>query len=218
MRSDNMKNHLIGQFESKKVLYAILEALGEEMDELTTAMQDIRDKRWINTGEGAQLDGIGEIVSQSRQVNEAVQIPFLGFDGQPNAQGFEIGRFRDSWETWLRSVNMSDPEYRIVLKAKVVKDTSPCTAEDTISSLRFIFDAPTVVVHDRGNAKFSAAIGRRLNDNEIAVAKVLDLFVRAGGVGIIEMEHYHADNYFGFLGQLNAKGFEVGTFADLIKK
>ncbi len=215
-RAAAMERHLIGQFAGNPVFAAFLAAVAGELAELDTMFSDLRDKRWIDTGEGVQLDGIGELVDQSRQITDAVQIPFFGFEGQPNAQGFEVGRFRDSWEGWLTSVNLDDPEYRMVLRAKIRKDTSPGTTEDTISSLRFIFDAEKVIIHDRGNAKFSAAIGRRLEANEITVARALDLFVRAGGVGILEASHFDAENYFGFYGQPDAKGFEVGTFADAI--
>lgn len=216
-RAASMAGHLIGQFSGKPVFAAFLAAIGGELDELDQALADLRDKRWIDTGDGVQLDGIGELVNQSRQVADAVTIPFFAFEGQPNAQGFEVGRFRDNWEGWLTSVNLGDPEYRMVLRAKIRKDTSPGTTEDTIASLRFIFDADRVVIRDCGNAKMAAAIGRRLNENELSVARALDLFVRAGGVGIVDASHFDADNYFGFYGQKDAKGFETGTFADSIE-
>nr|DAY57416.1 MAG TPA: Protein of unknown function (DUF2612) [Caudoviricetes sp.] len=213
-RSESMENHLIGQFKGKRVLRAILEALGEEMDELEQVFADLRDKRWIDTGEGAQLDGIGTIVNQPRQIADAIQIAFFGFQGQDNALGFEQGRFRDQWETWLQSVNLSDPEYRKLLWLKVFKNISTGTAEDTIVSTRRIFDAPYVVLSELGNAKIFIGIGRVLNKNELAIAKAMDLIVRAGGVGVKGMSMFNYDNYFGFLGQPNAKGFEVGSFAD----
>lgn len=213
-RSESMENHLIGQFKGKRVLRAILEALGEEMDELEQVFADLRDKRWIDTGEGAQLDGIGTIVNQPRQIADAIQIAFFGFQGQDNALGFEQGRFRDQWETWLQSVNLSDPEYRKLLWLKVFKNISTGTAEDTIVSTRRIFDALYVVLSELGNAKIFIGIGRVLNKNELAIAKAMDLIVRAGGVGVKGMSMFNYDNYFGFLGQPNAKGFEVGSFAD----
>lgn len=213
-RSESMENHLIGQFKGKRVLRAILEALGEEMDELEQVFADLRDKRWIDTGEGAQLDGIGTIVNQPRQIADAIQIAFFGFQGQDNALGFEQGRFRDQWETWLQSVNLSDPEYRKLLWLKVFKNISTGTAEDTIVSTRRIFDAPYVVLSELGNAKIFIGIGRVLNKNELAIAKAMDLIVRAGGVGVKGMSMFNYDNYFGFLDQPNAKGFEVGSFAD----
>jgi len=209
-----MKGHLIGQFQDKKVLNAIIEALGEELDELDAVFDDLRNKRWIDTGEGKQLDGIGEIVGQARQISNALAIPFFGFEGQLGTMGFEQARFRDTNETWLESYNLSDPEYRRVLWAKVGKNITDGTAEKTIDSISFIFNAPHVFVGETGNAKIAIGVGRRLTKGDMLLADAVDLLVRAGGVGVDWKTQFNYDGYFGFLGQLNAKGFEAGSFAD----
>lgn len=213
-RAERMQGHLLAQFANKPILYAILDAFGAELDEVGKAFRDLKEKRWIDTAEGAQLDGIGQIVNQPRQIKDAIPLSFFGFDGQDNALGFDVGRFRDSWEVWLHSVNLSDPEYRKILWCKVFKDVSNGTAEDTIISTKRIFDAPYVSLTEVGNAKITLGIGRLLTTNEIALARAVDLIVRAGGVGVQGMSSFNYDNYFGFWGQPNAKGFDVGLFAD----
>lgn len=215
-RADNMKSHLIGQFQDKAVIYALLEAIGEELDELEQAFDALRNDRWIDTGEGVQLDGIGTLVNQPRQASEAIQIAFFGFQGQENALGFEQGRFRDRGETWLQSVNLSDPEYRKILWLKVFKDVASGTAEDTINSIQRIFEAPYVTLTEIGNAKIMLGIGKKLDVNDIALARAVDLVVRAGGVGLERAIMFDYENYFGFIDQRNAKGFEQGIFADEI--
>lgn len=75
---ESMKSHMLGQFVGKPVFEAFLTAIGGELNELEQMFTDLRDKRWIDTAEGAQLDGIGEIVNQNRQVPDAVTIPFSG--------------------------------------------------------------------------------------------------------------------------------------------
>lgn len=64
IHSDRMKDHLIAQFADKPVIYAELDALGAELDLLRQAFTDLREKRWIDTGEGMQLNGIGTIVDR----------------------------------------------------------------------------------------------------------------------------------------------------------
>lgn len=214
MRSDKMKGHLLAQFADKRNLYALLETLGEEMDEIEAAFSQLGSARWIDTAQGAQLDGLGEIVGQTRQINEAVQLAFFGFRKQPNAQGFEMGRFRNTNEQWLASVSLSDPEYRPMLWQKVAKNSSDGTLESMINSLSFIFDTDKIIIEELGNAKLGVAIGRRLNANTVSLAKAVDLMVRAGGVGIKWRAMYAAGSYLGFLGQPEAKGFEAGSFAD----
>ena len=211
-----MKNNLISQFQGKTVLSAILDALNEELAEISAVASDLKNKRWIDTGFGVTLDGIGDIVGQSRIVESAVTIPFFGFYGQPSALGFGVGRFRDSGETWQFSSKLGDAEYKKLLWAKVFKNVSQCTTEDTIQALRFIFSVEKVIVEDAGNAKIRIGIGRELSASEIALAKAYCLMIRAGGVGIDEIVQFDADAVFGFLGQPNIKGFELGKFADNI--
>ena len=213
-RAESMQGHLIGQFDNKPILLAILTALGEEMDTLNAVFADLKEKRWIDTGEGVQLDGIGQIVARSRQIDKAIAVPFFGFQGQIGTLGFEQARFRDLNENWLASYNLADAEYRPVLWAKVAKNIANGTAEDTISSLKFIFNAPYVVLEEIGNAKIAVGIGRRLLQSDIILADAIDLMIRAGGVGMTWKRHFNYDSYFGFLGQPNAKGFDVGSFAD----
>lgn len=216
-KSDEMKSHLIKQFWGKKVLAAELEALGEEFDDILTACKALRGERWIDTGVGVQLDGIGEIVGRDRIIANAIALPFFGFYGQPNILGFEVGRFRDSGEAWQASTVLGDSEYRLILWAKVFKNITKCTFEDTIKSLTFIFSVDTVIVEDAGNAKIRIAIGRRLTAAEIVTIRAYSLLIRAGGVGIKYVVMYVKDGYFGFLGQPNALGFEEGEFADIIE-
>ena len=81
----------------------------------------------------------------------------------------------------------------------------------------FVFNAPSVALVERGNAKISLAIGRELSDNDIVLGRALNLFIKAGGVGLEWKSQYDYDSYFGFLGQPNAKGFGDGKFSDLIE-
>ena len=215
-KSDEMKQLLIKHFWGKPVLAAELEALGEELDEITAELDRLREERWIETGIGKQLDGIGEIVGRDRIIANAISLPFFGFYGQPNALGFEVGRFRDSGEAWQAATVLQDPEYRLILWAKVFKNITQGTAEDTIKSLTYIFQIDTVVVEDAGNAKIMLGIGRYLTAAELVMVKAYNLFIRAGGVGMKWAVMYNKDNYFGFLGQKNAKTFDVGEFADMV--
>ena len=216
-KSEEMKAHLIKQFWEKPILAAELEALGEEFSEIEAALYDLREKRWIDTGVGVQLDGIGEIVGRDRIIANAIALPFFGFYGQPNILGFEVGRFRDSGEAWQASTVLGDAEYRLILWAKVFKNITKCTFEDTIKSLTFIFRIDTVVVEDAGNAKIRIAIGRKLTSAEIVTIRAYNLLIRGGGIGIRYVVMYEKDGYFGFLGQKNALGFDEGEFADIIE-
>lgn len=215
-RAASMQAHLIGQFHGRPVISAILDAFAAELDELNKCAEDLKNKRWIDTGEGAQLDGIGDIIGQGRQIDDAVQIPFFGFAETENGLSFGVGRFFDSWEMWLKSVNLADPEYRLLLKSKIFKNKTQCTAEETITSLKNIYNADLVLIEDRGNAKIGLAIGRILTQSEIRTAAAVNLLIRGAGIGCDYIEQFDRSGYFGFCEQVNAKGFEAGKFADII--
>lgn len=222
--ADRMRQHLISQFQweiidskiygDKPVLRAILSALGAEMDELNQAVNDLKNKRWIDTAEGVQLDGIGEIVDRNRQIDKAIAIKVFGFYGQPNIAGFGGARFRGTNESSLSTYVLNDAEYGLVLALKAMKNNSRATAEDTIKSLKYIYNVPTISFEEVGNANVIVGIGKVLSDNEKLLANAADLVIRAGGVGL-KYKSYYPAVYFGFLSQPNARGFGVGSFAHI---
>ena len=217
MRSESIINHLLMQFSYSVNMQIFLNALGEELDELTQALDDLQNNRWINTGSGVQLDNIGVLIDRSRNIAGSIQLEFFAFYDQPNALSFGVGRFRDTPATeYLATSILDDETYRPVLWHKVSKDTTTGTAESTIESVKFIYNAPFVALSEMGNAKIGIGIGRELNDNDIVLARALDLFVRAGGVGLDFVEQIPT-NYFGFVDQPGVKGFEVGALPTLIE-
>lgn len=211
-----MINHLLMQFSQATNMHIFLNALGAELDELTTALEDLQNKRWIDTGSGVQLDNIGVLIDRSRQIAGSIQLEFFAFYDQPNALSFGVGRFRDTPAVeYLATSILDDETYRPVLWHKVAKDTTTGTTESTIESVKFIFSAPFVTLSELGNAKIGIGIGRELTDNDVVLAMALDLFIRAGGVGLEYVEEIPT-LYFGFVDQ-NAYGFEVGALPTLIE-
>ena len=211
-----MINHLLMQFSKSVNMRIFLNALGAELDELTQVLNDLQNKRWIDTGSGVQLDNIGVLINRSRYIEGSIQLEFFGFIDQPNIQTFGVGRFRDTTAvTYVTSAVLDDETYRPVLWHKVSKDTTNGTTESTIESLKFIFNAPFVIVREKGNAKFDVGIGRELSDNDITLARAINLFIKAAGVGV-DLKYKIPEKYFGFRCQPNAYGFEVGSFPDEI--
>ena len=216
MIAERMINHLIMQFSKSVNMKAFLTALGDELDELNQALDDLQNKRWIDTGSGVQLDNIGVLIDRSRNIAGAIQLEFFGFLDQPNIQTFGVGRFRDTTAVvYTVSSVLDDESYRPVLWHKVSKDTTDGTTESTIESLKFIFNAPFVIIEEKGNAKFDIGIGRELSDNDITLARAINLFIKAGGVGV-DLKYQIPQKYFGFRGEPNAYGFEEGSFPDEI--
>ena len=92
-RAKSMAGHLISQFQDKPVISAITEAIGHELDELDTVFAALRRDRWIDTGVGAQLDGIGDIVARDRTIKKSIPLNYFGFFDQTGMLSFGLGRF-----------------------------------------------------------------------------------------------------------------------------
>jgi hypothetical protein len=199
-------------YDDKPVLRAIIEALGAELDELNDAIIACKNDRWIDTAEGVQLDGLGEIVVMPRQIDKALALTVFGFDGQTNTVGFGQARFLRQGESALGTYILSDAEYRMLIAVKARQNVTDCTVEDTIASLKYVFDAPRIIIEETGNATITVAIGRKLTPNQIALANAMDLIIRAGGVGI-KYKAFFDGSPFGFLGQQDVMGFGQGSFA-----
>jgi hypothetical protein len=209
-----MTDRLLMQFANSPNLHGLLDAIGAELDLLAQVFDDLQNKRWIDTGAGAQLDGCGEIVVRPRKIDKAITIPFFGFYEQlPYVTGFDQARFRDIGETYYSSRTLGDAEYKRVLWAKVAYNTSDGTTEGTINSLVRMFNSK-VLMKENGDAKIWLAIGKELTKNDIALISAINLLVRPGGVGI-EFKSYFGDSVFGFSNypEIGYKGFGEGVFA-----
>ena len=57
---------LVEQFRSKPRIEALLKAIAAQVQQLEDVATDLREKRWLDTAEGAQLDGLGRILGLDR--------------------------------------------------------------------------------------------------------------------------------------------------------
>ena len=215
-RIERMRGHLIAQFNDKPIIDALLQAVSEELNVLYSAILAVQEKRWIDTGEGVQLDGIGRIINRSRIVDKAISDTFFGFDGQTSIDTFGKARFRSVGEEYLASAHLNDDMYRRVLWAKVFYDISNGTIPDILQSTRKILNTDSISLTETNNAHFYLIIGVNLTESQLLLMKELGLIVKGGGIGMRYIITYDENNYFGFRNQPNANGFGVGEFARIV--
>ena len=199
--------------ESQKFL-AYVRALLESSAELEAVLQKVAEQTDIDLAAGVNLDVIGEIVGVSRIIPASVQLAFFGFQdnaaalnfGEEGAQGVG-GRFYDEGEPYLATSVLNDPEFRLLIRAKIVKNHAHGTNEDILQGLAYLFNAPRTVVEDLGGMAISVAIGRQLTFQEKALVTVLDILPRPAGVRINWRSTFDSARYFGFDGQPGALSF-----------
>lgn len=127
------------------------------------------------------------------------------------------GRLRDEGENYVGKTVLNDEEFRILIKARIVKNHSRGTNEDIIAGLAYLFEGADVVLEDLGQMAIGIAIGRQLTVSEVALIQDADIISRPAGVRIAYINVYTPVSYFGFDGQPGAQGFgDEGTLGEIL--
>lgn len=208
------RSRIATQYTESQRFLAYVRALLESSAELEAVLQKVAEQTDIDLAAGVNLDVIGEIVGVSRIIPDSIAVKFFGFEGQPGGDVFGeegalgIGsRFREETEPETATSVLADPEYRLLIRAKIVKNHAHGTNEDILQGLAYLFNAPRTVVEDLGRMAIGVAIGRQLTFQEKALVTVLDILPRPAGVRINWRSTFDSAKYFGFDGQPGALSF-----------
>jgi hypothetical protein len=213
--------HFLAQYPDGTRLEAFARALYAPAQVLQSALKALYDERWLDTAVGAQLDGIGEIVGQSRVIDDVFFVTFFGFLGQPNVGGFGIngeatpgsGRLRHQEEPNIGgSTTLLDAEYRKLLYWKIALNNGHGTAPEIAAAVRSIFDATIVRVADLGNAKIAVYFNTTPEANPAFLTNPARWIPKLAGVGIEVLITTPSDHPFGFSNQ-GLYGFGEGVLA-----
>lgn len=222
------------QFQDKEIFKRYLRLLVIGIQETLAVSRDLMQKRDIDSATGAQLDIIGDIIGQPRVLLNADLYPFFGFQDDLRANSFgtyynkQIGGYWYSYGGKIGGdVTLNDEQYRLIIKAKIVKNNSKGTNEDYIKFGNFVFNTTISFENDFGG-KSTVLVGRRMTLFEKAImAYVFEgtdynftYHPKPLGVGIGYAE-FDSAGTLGFLGTPGAKGmislsypFDGGTFAN----
>lgn len=215
------------QFTDKLVFDKYLQLLIKGQIELQEVLKELMQLRSIDTAEGEQLNVIGRIVGQPRELLEADLYEYFGLQGATNAQSFgelgnvSIGGLFYNYGTPLGgNVLLDDATYRKFIKAKIFKNVTASTPEEFITVVNTIFDLP-MSISSEGDAQVTLMFGRILTAFEKALLNYVStsqgypsrLIPKTVGVRINYGE-FDGESYFGFQGAPGAKGFGefTGTY------
>lgn len=108
------------EFQDKKNIEILVRAFTRQLDDLYAASADLKKLCDVDSVQGKQLDGIGEIVVLSRSdAMRLIQGPIT----------YDI---------------MDDEHYRHYLKYKILKNTSTCTYYDMIAAVQMLWGADDI--------------------------------------------------------------------------
>lgn len=173
------RSRVTDQFKDKLVFDKYVTLLIDGSVELQTTLKQLQQLRTIDTAVGAQLDNIGEIVGIPRGLVSAELFRYFGFKDDdniiPNPQAGTYGSLTDSsvGSPWYSlgaptgvSREPSDEEYRLIIKAKIVKNRTLARPEDVISAYKFLFTTGQVSIDEFAPAKVRIGIGKILSSVE----------------------------------------------------
>ena len=222
------------QFQDKDVFRRYLSLLVTGIQETLSVCKDLIQKRDIDSAIGAQLDIIGDIVGQPRVLLSADLYPFFGFKDALAANSFgtyynkQIGGYWYSYGGKIGGdVTLNDEQYRLIIKARIIKNNSKGTNEDYIKFGNFVFNT-NISFDDDFGGKSTVLVGRRMTLFEKAIMGYafegtdynFTYHPKPLGVGI-GVEEFDSTSTLGFLGTPRAKGmislgypFDGGIFAN----
>lgn len=203
---DTARDRITDEFRGKPVMDKYLQLLLEGKEDLQLVMSDVMTLRSIDTAIGAQLDVIGVIVGRPRGLVSAEVFTYFGFDGAGQAGSF--GSLTDAsvgapWYSVGAPTQLarppSDEEYRLILKAKIIKNRTLSRPEDVIEAYKFLFGASKVTITELGTASVRIGIGKILTAVErgllFDLSGVGSLLPKTVGVEYLYSE-FQADRVF----------------------
>ena len=164
-------------FKDKDVFDKYIKLLSYEADNVAVVLKQLIQERSIDTAVGKQLDIIGNIVGQTREIVNAEDFPYFAYEGAPLAQSYGDlnnkrfgGYYWDITKPLTGNVTLNDDQYRIFIKAKIMKNITRATPEDVISFIRFVFDVDSVqITNDFGGEATINLVGQEISGFTTAV-------------------------------------------------
>lgn len=163
----------------------------------------------IDTARGKQLDICGRIagIPERPKINDDTLAVFA-YEGTASAQPYDVAPYAGEGLS-PQSIPLPNYLYRLVIKAKIIKNTSLATIDDVKRGIEFILgDEYTATVVDLQNMTMRVLLNQAPPFNIQALLDVFDLVPRPQGV---ELQYITAGNIFSQSGEVG--GDPLGTVA-----
>lgn len=140
------------QFQNKPRFRALVESMLPPLGRLRVTAQQMTLLRGVDTAQGAQLDGVGDILGLPRVVGGLITFGFFGFASQPAGRNFGVARMRRDGEPWSASATLPDEDYRRLLRAKIILNNGRGTQHDIAEATKILFNVPYAYAQDKATA------------------------------------------------------------------
>jgi hypothetical protein len=169
------QSRIYAQYRDKPKFVAWIGINGEIGNEIETAYQGVRVSYDIDNANTNELDIIGRIVVINRSFESVVEYE----SDQYGRNQFGSAQFMPSQGTTDQQLN--DDIYRLLIKAKIAKNTNDATLDGIIQALAFIVETDDIMILDNENMSFDIEFGS-LTDLERLVLTNFDIVPEPQGV------------------------------------
>ena len=179
---------LTSQYKNSPNLIQNVQLTANAIGDITALLQSLPAQFDLDVALGSQLDVDGQWIGFSRTIGGVLLVQFFGFADDATALTFgELGspsiggRFLELGEDTSSTATLADPEYRLLLRAKILQNDWDGSVAEFEAAIADIIGIPTTVV-DPGTRVVlimpSAAVDPVLSQ----LLTTYDLIPRAAGV------------------------------------
>jgi len=187
-----IKDNIATEYRYSENLKRYVHALLCDHDVLDAIFMAIADRLNLDTQKGVNLDRIGEIVGQSRNVVMPRPIKFFGFSPHPQAEPLGDpdnpligGRFRSPGEALTYNKALDDDTYVQFIKSKIFRNHARSTPDELITLLKLLLGADTAIQLKTASPRPGHGhvyIEKRLSPEERYIVNGTDLVPNTVGV------------------------------------
>ena len=179
MKTQNYKeiahSRLTDRHRSDEAFLAILDTLIEIKDQRQNQYLSIADTFLdIDKSVGKNLDVIGRLIGEERTLVNFIDRAYFGFIGARLSEPYDIGYWYSLYKNKYGTLRtLTDEEYRRVLKARVVKNSSDNGRNSFLEVINILADNESSVVVEGSN---NTAIEVRIKDEDGLVSYYLSKY------------------------------------------
>lgn len=128
----------------------------------------------IDKSTGKNLDLIGKLIGEERNLVNFIDRAYFGFMGARLSESYDIGYWYSLYKNKYGTLRtLTDEEYRRVLKARVVKNSSDSNRDSFLEVLNILLDNDSAVIVESEN---NTAIEVRIKDEDGLVSYYLSKY------------------------------------------
>lgn len=207
--SAKAEGRIIWQYRNGQKFRAWIDILPSIGAPIQQAANDVAGLINIDTATGEALNICGRIVGISDRPKIASdELAVFAYNGTPGAQPYGVAPYIGPG-VQVATVALPDYLYRLVIRAKIIKNTRPATADDIKEGVEFILGGGiTATVVDLQNMSMRVILSEQPSFNVRAILELFDVVPRPQGV---ELEYASAGEFFSQSGELG--GDALGAVA-----